>query len=116
MKKKYPKNIILFTVKLLYSLVKTRNYWFATYLNHYKEKLGMAISIYDIYLLIIKDGNRNFGITGLQIDNIFNIKIETFMKKEETEIIEVKFKAKTQIILETSVLGNFNDYHMTIKA
>lgn len=38
------------------------------------------------------------------------------MKKKETKIMEAKFKAKIQRILETGALGNFNSYHMTIKA
>ena len=95
LKKRYSKNIILFIIKLIYDLAKARNYWFAIYLNHHKEKLGMAMLLYDIYLFITKDGGRNFGIARFQMDNIFNAGMETFMKKEETEIIEVKFKAKT---------------------
>ena len=38
------------------------------------------------------------------------------MKKEETVIMEVKFKAKTRTILEIGVSGDFNDCYMTIKA
>lgn len=74
------------------------------------------MSTYDIYLLISQDGSENFGIPGFQIDNILNVGTEAFgIKKEETKIIEAKFKAKTQIILETSVLEDFNGYYMIIK-
>ena len=38
------------------------------------------------------------------------------MKKEETEIMEAKFKAKIQTILETGSSRNFNGDCMTIKA
>ena len=62
LKKKYPKSIILFVVKMLYSLAEAGNHWFAIYLNYHKEKLDMKISSYDAYLLIIKDGGENFGI------------------------------------------------------
>lgn len=71
---------------------------------------------YNIYLFITKDGSKNFGIVGIQINNTLNVKIETFIKKEETDIIEAKFKSKTWTILETDVLRNFNSYRITIKA
>lgn len=38
------------------------------------------------------------------------------MKKKEIEIIKVKFKVKTRIILETGALRDFNSCRMTIKA
>ncbi len=41
LKKKYPEGIILLVVKPLYGLVEAGNHWFATYLDHHKEKLGM---------------------------------------------------------------------------
>ena len=50
---------------------------------------------YNIYLFVTKNGSNNFGITGLQTNNTFNAGIEVFIKIEETEIIETKFKAKT---------------------
>lgn len=76
----------------------------------------MEMSPYNAYLLITKDGCENFGIAGLTTDNPLNVGLEAFMKKEETEIIEAKFKAKTQITLETGVQRNLNGSHMTIKA
>ena len=38
------------------------------------------------------------------------------MKKEETKIMEAKFKAKTQTFLETGISGDFNGCCITIKA
>lgn len=38
------------------------------------------------------------------------------MKIEEIEIMEAKFKAKTQILIEISIFREFNSYYMTIKA
>ena len=61
-------------------------------------------------------GGENFDIPGLQTDDTLNVGTEAFMKKEETEIIEAKFKAKNQTILKTSASGDFNAYYMTIKA
>lgn len=94
MKKKYPENIVLCIVKPLYDLVKVENHWFVTYLDHYQEKLGIEILFYDICLLITKDNGKNFGIVGIQIDDTFNVRMEAFMKKEETDIIKTKLKAK----------------------
>lgn len=50
------------------------------------------------------------------MDNTLNIKIEAFIKKEETKIIKTKFKVKTQTILETGGLKDFNDCQMIITA
>ncbi len=74
------------------------------------------MSPYDAYLLITKNGGENFGIVGLQTDDTLNVGTETFMKKKEKEILEAKFKAKTQTMLETGVSGDFNGCRMTIKA
>lgn len=37
------------------------------------------------------------------------------MNKEEIEIMEANFKAKSQIMLETGISRDFNGLHMTIK-
>ncbi len=66
------------------------------------------MSSYDACLLITKDGGENFGIARIQTDDSLNIRTEAFMKKEEKEIIEAKFKAKNQTILETGVSEDLN--------
>lgn len=71
---------------------------------------------YDTCLFITKNVGENFGIAKLQMDNIFNVRIEAFMIKKETEIMEAKFKAKTRTILKTGISRDFNGYCMTIKA
>ena len=73
------------------------------------------MSSYDVCLLITKAGDKNFGIAGLQTDNTFNVGIEAFMNKEEAEIIEAKFKTKSQTMLETGKSGSFNGCRMTIE-
>ena len=70
---------------------------------------------YNAYLLITKDKGENFGIARLQTDNTLNIRTETFIKKEEKEIIEAKFKAKIQIMLEIGVSGDFNNCRIIIR-
>ena len=107
---------VLQVVKPLYGIAEAGNHWFATYLDHHKEKLDMEMSSYDACLLITKNGSVNFGITGLQTDDTLNVGTEAFMKKEETEIMEAKFKAKTRTILETGASGDFNGCRMTIEA
>lgn len=71
---------------------------------------------YDPCFFIIKNNGEKFGIAKFQTDNTFNIKLEAFMKKKESKIIKAKFKAKTQTILETGILRDFNGYSITIKA
>lgn len=85
---------VLCVIKPLYSIAKAGNHWFGRYLDHHKEKLGIKILTYNTCLLITKDKDVNFGITKLQINNTFNIKIEAFINKKKTETIEAKFKAK----------------------
>lgn len=65
--------IILIVIKLLQGLVKTGNLQFATYLEDQKNKIRQEISSYDICFFVTKDSVENFGISGLQIVNIFNI-------------------------------------------
>lgn len=93
--KRYSEKIVLRVIKPLYDLSKARNHWFATYLNHYKEKLQIKISFYNKFLLIIQADIENFGIKRLQTDNILTIKTEIFMNKKEAKIAEAKFKAKS---------------------
>lgn len=66
-------------------------------------------------MLITKNKSENFAITGLQIGNTFNIRMEAFINKKEAEIIKVKFEAKSQIILQTDTLGDFNSCHIMIE-
>ena len=116
LKKRYTEGTVLRVVKPLYGLTEAGNYWFATYLNYHKEKLGIEMSPYDTCLLITKDGDENFGIAAFQTDDTLNVEMKGFMKKEETEIMEAKFKAKTQTILEIGASGDFNGCRKIIKA
>lgn len=50
---------------------------------------------YDICLFIIKNGIKNFSIARFQIDNIFKIITEVFIRKDKINIIKTKFKIKT---------------------
>lgn len=61
----------------------------------------MEILLYNACLVITKNNNKNFGIVGLQMDNILIIRTEVFMRTKKTKIIKAKFKAKIQTILKT---------------
>ena len=114
MKKRYIKNIVLYIVKLLYCLAKVGNYWFATYLDYHKKKLGIKILLYDICFFIIKNAGENFGIAGFQINNTLNIRTEIFIKKK-IKIMKANFNTKIQTILEIGISKNFHGYYITIK-
>ena len=74
------------------------------------------MSFYNTCFFIIKNSAENFGIAKFEMDNILNIRTEAFMKKEETQIIKAKLKAKTQTILEIGASGDFNGCRIRIKA
>ena len=107
---------VLRIIKLLYNIVEAKNHWFAIYLDHYKEKLGIEMSSYDAFLLMTKDKGVNFGIIRFQTDDTLNIATKAFMNKEETKIIEAKFKAISEKILETGTSRDFNACCMTFEA
>lgn len=114
-KRKYREDIVLRVVKPLCSLAKAGNHWFATCLDSYKKKLRIEMTFYDTCLFITKDSGNNIGIVGLQTDDTVNVGTETFIKKEEKEIIRAKFKAKDQIIPEIGISPDFNGCSMTIE-
>ena len=116
LKKKYLEDTVLCVVKPLYGLAEAGNHWFATNLDYHKEKLGMKISPYNAYLLITKDGGEIIWHSKLSDRRYSHVGTGAFMKKEETEIMDAKFKGKTQTILKIEASGDFNGYHMTIKA
>lgn len=75
----------------------------------------MEILSYNVCLFITKDGGINFGKIRFQIDNILNIRTKLFINKKKADIIETKFKAKSQIILELGISADFYGCHMMIK-
>lgn len=75
----------------------------------------MEILFYDIFLLITQNGGKNFDIVGFQIVITFNIGMEAFINKKKAKIIEAKFKAKSQKMLETSISRDFHSCCIIIK-
>jgi hypothetical protein len=69
----------------------------------------MAISIYDLYLLVIttEDG---FGIVGIQTDDTIILVDEHFSTLKENELLNAKFIAKSKEKLIPDSLLIFNRY------
>jgi hypothetical protein len=65
MRDKYPPDLLLLVEGLLYGILEVGVYWFRTYQAYYLERLNMEISIYDLYLLISKQGDENFGLVDM---------------------------------------------------
>jgi hypothetical protein len=56
-------------LKPFYKIAETGTYWWVIYSNHYKEKLLIARSIYDLCFLITTNKDI-FGIISIQTDDI----------------------------------------------
>jgi len=115
LKKKYPEGTLLHVVLPLYGLAEAGMHWFATYFEHHKEQLGMETSAFDPCLLITKDNQEEFGITGLQTDDTLNLGTVKFMEKEDSKLQKAKLKAKPQTILGTGSSGDFNGCHVEVE-
>jgi hypothetical protein len=60
----YPERTIMIIIRPLYGIAKAETHWWVIYSKHYKDKLFMAISIYDPCLLVTTIEN-GFGIVGM---------------------------------------------------
>ncbi len=112
-KKKYPKGIILFVIKPLYSLTEAGIYQFTTYIDHYKKRLAIETSCFNPCLLLTIN-SVDFRIIGLQTNNTINIGILEFIWKEEEELKKAEFKAKASITLNNRDAGDFNGYYIEV--
>lgn len=72
-------------LKPLYDVSKVGNHYFATYYIHYKEKLGMTKSIYDLYLFYKFD---LLGILRIQTNKI-SIPANTNFTNNKIETIKI---------------------------
>jgi hypothetical protein len=73
LKNVFPPDTIFRIVRPLYGAAESGLYWFKTYHNHHKDKLKMEVSSYDPCLLVTREGQDMFGITGLQTDDTLSI-------------------------------------------
>jgi hypothetical protein len=60
----YLEETIMVVIRPLYEIAEAGIYWWAIYSKHHRNKLFIAISIYDPCLLIIITEN-GFGIVGI---------------------------------------------------
>ncbi len=68
----------------------------------------MQVLLYDLYLLFIKARTKVFAITGMQIDDILSFATSAFSTKEEIQLYETGFLAKSKTYLSHEQLLEFN--------
>jgi len=108
LRESFPSNTIFRVVRPLYGAAESGLYWFKTYHNHHKDKLGMETSSYDPCLLITNEHTDTFGITGLQTDDTLSVVTKAFARREEEELQKAQFRAKTKTILSEEQPLEFN--------
>jgi hypothetical protein len=109
MKDKYPPNSLLLVEGLLYGIPKAGVHWFRTYQVHHLEKLDIETSTYDLYLLISKQGNKNFRLINIQINNTLLISTEKFFRGKQDALQEANFKVKIKTRLSEDSPLEFNN-------
>ena len=78
-------------MKRLYSIPEVGNYWFAIYHTHYKNKLEMKKSIYNLCHFY---SSGLFVIIRMQTDDIFILAYNDFARKKEALIQIAKIMTK----------------------
>ena len=71
--------------KPLYRIPEAGIHWWAIYYKHYKEKLFIMTSLYNLCLLIITK-KEAFRIVGMQINNILFLVSEEFVTLEDSKL------------------------------
>lgn len=92
-------------MKLLYSIPKAHNHWFAIYHKYYKNKLEMRESIYNPYLLC---NSGPFGIIEIQINDTLILVDNDFANIKENVIKLAKILIKDKKYLIFAYLLKFN--------
>jgi hypothetical protein len=106
---KYPPNSLLLVEDPLYGIPEAGVYWFGTYQAYHLKRLDIETSTYDPCLLISKQGDENFGLVGMQIDNTLFISTEKFSRDEQDALQEASFKAKPKTRLSEDSPIEFNN-------
>lgn len=108
MREKYPPGTLLLVIGALYRIPEADVYWFSTYHEHHREKLGMETSTYNPCLLVTKTTIKNFRLVGMQTDDTLIVSTEEFSREEQRALEEANFKAKPKQRLETGAPLEFN--------
>ena len=92
-------------MKPLYDVLEAGNHWFATYHQHYFEKLDMIESTYDSCFLY---SNQLFVVIGFQINDTLIFASDEFATREKKIIQNVKIMIKSRECLDASHFIKFN--------
>ena len=96
---------IIKVMKLFYGVLEARNYWFATYHTHYKEKLGMTESTYNPSFLF---RSKSLGIVRIQTDDTLILADNNFAIIKEETIKSAKIMTKYREYLTLAHSPKFN--------
>jgi hypothetical protein len=96
-------------IKSLYKIAKAGIYWWAIYSKYHKDKLFMAISTYDLCLLITITEN-GFSIVRIQTDDTIILTDESFSILKKNELLNAKFITKSKEKLTPDSPLIFNKY------
>ena len=90
-----------------YRITEVGTYWWATYSKHYKEKLLITTSIFNLCFLIITIGTL-FRIISMQTNNIIILGDDQFLALKEDELVKTNFIVKPKEKLNLIILLLFN--------
>ena len=94
-------------LKLLYGIAEAGTHQWAMYSKHYKEKLGIVTSTFDLCFLITVT-RAPFGLVGMQTDNTLILGDTQFLVLEKEQLKNADFRAKPKEKLDLETLLLFN--------
>ena len=103
----FDEGVIMVVRRALYGIPEAGTFWWSTYYTHHKEKLALVTSTYDPCLLVSSQKGE-FGLVGMQTDDIYFLADEHFAEKEDGELKKAKFEAKDAVKLTVNNSMNFN--------
>ena len=103
-----PKHKVLKAIKPLYGIPEAGLYWFVTYSDHHKHKLGMQCTSFDPCVLYRRDNNNFTGLTVLQVDDSYGFGSKDFLDKEENT--KHNFICKPRETLQEGECRDFNGF------
>lgn len=115
-KNKYPDGTLLRVLKPLYGIAESGVHWFATYEDHLRTKMEMEPSFDPCIMISVAPASdsvpdRYFGIVGLQTDDTILLGTQSFMEKEEIELVKADFKAKPRLQLSAQKGNDSSDFN-----
>jgi len=97
---------VLLVEKPLYGIPESGLHWFLTFQDFHIKELGMKATKIDPCILSFKKKNKLEGATAIQVDDVFGIGSDDFLKIEEETA--TKFKSKKRKILSPGQQATFN--------